>query len=832
MLCSCLLFAILQGPLGPVELVAKHFRSPDWIMALQVHPNGDEVMVASDQVIRFMDVRTGRIRRSFAIDTLSANLPVLLTPSGDAVVVVHDQTVATYDTQTGQRTLLIPRTGRLKDIDHVAISHDGKTILASKLYGETSTTLIDRSRGQVRTDVVHRHGEHRGSLLLPDNRHLAVWYQGKENVLLDDGRTAACYEVLQLFDLTTGKLVRTQRLGPGKLLGGLVSPDGKHLAMTFERGLRWLDAATLKVVHEFAVPMESIPVAITPDSQYVCVGMGGEILTFDILQRKQVSTMPNVSPARQDVVPQPVPDGRILVGQQQGHVIRVRDVLTQKLATPPHVGPFDMPNFGRFSPDGQTFETMHVRDQIVRWSLTQRPPLVEQLTLKAAPNDSWRVIRPFAHDGFIAASNTRWHLFDRHGRVQREFPLGEFSFQTELTPDGRSMVELFSKYSGRRDGWPDKAFVRQTHLQDGMPRHGTMELQGYAHSLRIAPDGSTFSVETVHHEKLLPSANSKHFLSICNTATHRVMSQRAYPTESVSNVVYRDERTLLVLDHTPKLIDVATGKDRRLPPGYFENADFREGVVVSPNQRWLAGARKAHHFRGPPQAEQVEVWDIWTGQRAFVQRTGDAHAGLLQFSPDSQLLAIGTIDGALKVVRWNQTPRTTKPTATELQTLWDDLATADPRRANQAIGRLAQHPEVTIPFLRERLVVTPAEKVDLAPWLAQLDDNSFRRREQAEQALLKLGAKAAVPLQTALATAKSPEMIERLNRLLARLAIPESDCDEHWLRPVRGVEVLERGGEASTKVLEHLATGEDNPQTRAAQRVLNQRTRQKASFDK
>ncbi len=169
------------------------------------------------------------------------------------------------------------------------------------------------------------------------------------------------------------------------------------------------------------------------------------------------------------------------------------------------------------------------------------------------------------------------------------------------------------------------------------------------------------------------------------------------------------------------------------------------------------------------------------------------------------------------------TPAGETPAAKELETLWTDLGSDDPVRADRTISGLAAKPERTLPFLKDRL--WPAARPEprrLTRLITDLDDNRFTVRESATQELEQLGELAEGPLRKALAGRPPPEVRRRIDRVLEGNKRHRLHPPADQLRLARAVEVLERiGNPAAQNLLSTLARGApEAPITRDAQGAL------------
>jgi len=229
-----------------------------------------------------------------------------------------------------------------------------------------------------------------------------------------------------------------------------------------------------------------------------------------------------------------------------------------------------------------------------------------------------------------------------------------------------------------------------------------------------------------------------------------------------------------------------------------------QAVVFSPDGRTLAtGGRDG----------TVSLWEVATGalRRRFHGHT--AAVGRLAFSADGRTLASASSDTT--VLLWDVaglTPAERRelppPKAGPPLQLWEDLAAADPGRADRALRLLAAVPAQAVPLLRERLrpVAKPdAERVKRL--VADLGSKQFTLRDRAARELERLGDRVETALQQALERGPSLEVRRRIEGLLARCAETAVPAPEP-LRAFRALEVLERiGSAAPRRILETLAGG-------------------------
>jgi hypothetical protein len=169
-------------------------------------------------------------------------------------------------------------------------------------------------------------------------------------------------------------------------------------------------------------------------------------------------------------------------------------------------------------------------------------------------------------------------------------------------------------------------------------------------------------------------------------------------------------------------------------------------------------------------------------------------------------------------------PGPAKLTTRELDTLWGDLAAADPARGFDAVRRLRGAGEPARALFRERLRPAPAaDTAQIERWIRDLDSDRFAVRQQAADELARRVDVAEPALRRALAGKQSLEVRQRLEQLLARL----TNLSPEALRGLRAIEVLEGQATPEAKAfLERLAAGPTEARlTREAKAALERLTR-------
>jgi hypothetical protein len=243
-----------------------------------------------------------------------------------------------------------------------------------------------------------------------------------------------------------------------------------------------------------------------------------------------------------------------------------------------------------------------------------------------------------------------------------------------------------------------------------------------------------------------------------------------------------------------------------------------------------AGIAIAHFFRASP----VKVTAVERG-RVLAKAVGVGHPGdgfvAIARAGKGEVVALGESlwcfwiapeqnqsGGNTKLLRWllasghprrQRLAQLARPlTAAEMERYWRALGDADPEAAAEALGYLASAPAAdreVVPFLRKHLkAVSPFAVKRLGKLIADLDNDEFAVREQAQRELERMGEDAAPALRKALAGKPAPEVRRRIESILkkARTFSPET------LQVVRAVEVLENIGTLEAReLLKSLADG-------------------------
>ena len=182
----------------------------------------------------------------------------------------------------------------------------------------------------------------------------------------------------------------------------------------------------------------------------------------------------------------------------------------------------------------------------------------------------------------------------------------------------------------------------------------------------------------------------------------------------------------------------------------------------------------------------------------------------LSLSDDGRYAATGSMDTS--VLLWDllgEAPASGPFAADEPDQLWKALDSAKAREALPAIRRLSVVGGDAVTLLRKHVHAVPVPAVDpklIERFVDELASPVYDLREKATRELGKLAKTAEPALLKAVQETESVEQRRRAQSLLEKISTLDSDGEQ--VRPLRGVEVLERIGSAEARAfLRELAAG-------------------------
>jgi WD40 repeat protein len=521
------------------------------------------------------------------------------------------------------------------------------------------------------------------------------------------------------------------------------------------------------------------------------------------------------------------PDGRVLAsagGDTSG--VQFWDVAAGREIVQPQSGHLGFVNALAFSRDGKNLYSMGAEGAFIDWKLsTDGKPGATKLDAKP------KKFGTFSPDGKLTVAveledNPKaarpWplsaRLLDTQTGKEIRFLGKDYPYQVAFSRDNKLLaLATFQQGNESPNGISviDVPSGKQLHRFKGSDKRGFMVLA-------ISPDGKKLAAGTWEEKP--------HFHLWDLDTGKKVPS--CDPDHWVGSIVFSPDSRLVALgsggDHSNcvSVWEVATATRVHL----FDKQPNAMVAAFSSTGRYLATGGNAGSLVQirKPEENMVRVWELTTGKQAA--EFAGHHSGVtaLAFAPDGRTLASG--GGDSQILLWDLPDRRTdsrRPillTKEELETRWNDLASADAAKAFKTIAELAAAGDAAVRFLKGRLApvphADPAQARRALELVADLNSDKFTVRQKAATDLEQLGSIATGALRKALTDSPTLETRRRVEQILAGLDQKEASG---WLPVSRALEVLELVGSTQAReVLRDLAQGDPAArQTREAKAALD-----------
>jgi WD40 repeat protein len=438
-----------------------------------------------------------------------------------------------------------------------------------------------------------------------------------------DGQTLASGsgdKTIKLWNLATGKEIRTLQGHQNQVFSVSFSPDGQTLASgSGDKTIKLWNLATGKEIRTLQGHQNQVSsVSFSPDGQTLASGsVDKTIKIWNLATGKEIRTIQG----HQDIVYSMSfsPDGQTLASGSVDKTIKVWNLATGKEIRILQ-GHQDIVYSMSFSPDGQTLASSSGDKTIKIWNLATGK---EIRILQGHQNGVNSM--SFSPDGQILASGSGdktikiWNLATgKEIRILQGHQNGVNSMS--FSPDGQILAS----------GSDDKT-IKIWNLATGKETRILQGHQNEVNSMSFSPDGQT-----------LASGSWDKTIKIWNLSTRKEIRILQGHQNEVNSVSFSPDGQTLASgsgDKTIKLWNLATGKEIHTLQGHQNKVN---SVSFSPDGQTLASGSVD---------KTIKIWNLAPGKEIRTLQGHQDSVFSVSFSPDGQTLASGSWDKTIKI--WN-----------------------------------------------------------------------------------------------------------------------------------------------------------------------------------
>lgn len=821
------------------RLGSDRFREASYITGVALSTDGKTLAVCNGTLqIRLLDVATGNELRRFGIKEYLRNEQLFFTPDAKRIITASYNNTNIFDATNGTVVKQIANANRDGRDGHMALSGDGQWLAVGSQSENGQVRVLELATGNaiatvkpVQNASVYGAISHDGSLLATWGQHYNRGGAGEDHLTI--------LRTVQVWNVKDAKVAATLVTDSANVQAVRFSRDGKKIATAGMGVVQMWDAQTGKVERRFAGRTgQGMHVAFAPDGQTIAaISADNCVQTWDTTTGKRLSIMAGGGQQARGL--QYTPTGQLLVWTWTSNALEIWDGTTGKRLTPDggHRSPLQSL---QFTPDGKTLFSVSNDGRLLRWN-THTGEELETFELREladrrramgsaqtnmgpvyfSPNGKYMIGGSASSGGSgnvalwdVEAGMELLALTHPGGYVDRN---GIVAF----SPDSRKLVAA-SRYGNREQG----ANIPLWDVESGAPLPTCSGQKGDLTCGGFSTDGKLLVTCSYSYQ---PMGGQVSEAWCWDLTTGKPIAKTIVNNVVLTRMQFLDHRLFVAVTQNfqpIKVYDALTGQEVRVFEGNVQNAPM---VALSPDRRFLAAGTQEGPDRYGPDGmltaakKRVTVWEVASGSIRAELPLIDSLITAVAFSPDGKTLAVGCNDTTIFL--WDMTPKTVKAeplSATQLADDWKALELPPAKAADALLARWSARPQEVVPFLQTQLKPVPTVKVDatqIAKLIADLDAARYPVREAAMRDLERMGSLAKEAITAALKMNPSPEVRERLEKLVNKVNKPDTGAE--WLRPLRAIEVLERSGTPDAKrLLQELAAGGDAPSTRMAQEAV------------